>query len=93
MASLASWKRIDKTPQDVSNGDGYGTGLVVYVLRVAGGVLADDPAIRRGIGWIKSHQRQSGYWYTRSPKINDVLNTYAGTAYVVMALGVCGEMP
>ena len=45
MASLAPWKRIDKTPQDVSNGDGYGTGLVVYVLRVAGGVSADDPAM------------------------------------------------
>jgi len=93
MASLAPWQRIDKTPQDVANGDGYGTGLVVYVLRVAGGVPADDPAIRRGLDWIKTHQRQSGYWYTRSPKINDVLSTYAGSAYVVMALHACGEIP
>lgn len=93
MALLAPWKRIDNTPQDLTNGDGYGTGLVVYVLRVAGGVPADDPAIRRGIDWIKTHQRQSGYWYTRSPKINDVLSTYAGTAYVVTALHACGEMP
>jgi hypothetical protein len=38
MASLAPWKRIDKTPQDLANGDGYGTGLVLYVLRVAGGL-------------------------------------------------------
>lgn len=93
MASLAPWQRIDKTPQDVTNGDGYGTGLVVYVLRVAGGVPADDPAIRRAIDWIKTHQRQSGYWYTRSPKINDVLSTYAGSAYVVMALHASGEIP
>ncbi len=92
MASLAPWKRIDQTPQDVTNGDGYGTGLVVYVLRVAGGVPADDPAIRRAVDWIKTHQRQSGYWYTRSPKTNDVLTTYAGTAYVVMALHACGEI-
>jgi predicted amidohydrolase YtcJ len=46
-------------------------------------VPADDPAIRRAIDWIKTHQRQSGYWYTRSPKINDVLSTYAGSAYAV----------
>lgn len=93
MASLAPWTRIDKTPQDVTNGDGYGTGLVVYVLRLAGGVSADAPAIRKAIDWFKTHQRQSGYWYTRSPKINDVLSTYAGTAYVVMALHTCGEIP
>ena len=93
MASLAPWKRIDKTPQDVTNGDGYGTGLVVYVLRVAGGVPTDAPAIRKAIDWIKTHQRQSGYWYTRSPKINDELSTYVGTVYVISALSVCGEMP
>jgi squalene-hopene/tetraprenyl-beta-curcumene cyclase len=92
MASLAPWKRIDKTPQDLANGDGYGTGLVVYVLRVAGGVPTDAPAIRNAVEWINTHQRQSGYWYTRSPKINDVLSTYAGTAYVVMALHACGEI-
>ena len=45
------------------------------------------------IARIKTHQRQSGYGYTRSPKINDVLSTYAGSAYAVMALHACGEIP
>jgi hypothetical protein len=36
------------------------TGLVVYVLCVAGGVPAGDPAILRAIDWNKTHQRQSG---------------------------------
>jgi squalene-hopene/tetraprenyl-beta-curcumene cyclase len=92
MASLADWKRIDRTPQNVSDGDGYGTGLVVYVLRVAGGVPADDPRIQHALQWIRSHQRRSGYWYTRSPKINDELSTYVGTVYSLMALQACEQI-
>ena len=76
---------------DVTNGDGYGTGLVVYVLRIAGGVPADAPAIRKAVEWIKTHQRQTGYWYTRSPKINDQLSTYVGTVYVILALRMRGN--
>jgi squalene-hopene/tetraprenyl-beta-curcumene cyclase len=92
MASLADWKRIDKTPQNLTESDGYGTGFAVYALRLAGNIGASDPRIRRAVDWIKTHQRQSGYWYTRSPKINDALSTYVGTSYVVMAMHLCGEL-
>lgn len=50
-------------------------------------------AIHKAADWIKTHQRQTGYWYTRSPKINDELSTYVGTVYVIMALHACGEIP
>lgn len=93
MAGLADWKRIDRTAQNISDGDGYGTGLVVYVLRVAGGIPAEDARIQRAVQWMKTHQRQSGYWYTRSPKIDDELSTYVGTVYTVMALKECGQIP
>jgi squalene-hopene/tetraprenyl-beta-curcumene cyclase len=93
MASLADWKRIDKTPQNLTDSDGYGTGFAVYALRLAGDVRAADPRIRKAIAWIETHQRESGYWYTRSPKINDALSTYVGTSYVIMAMHLCGEIP
>jgi squalene-hopene/tetraprenyl-beta-curcumene cyclase len=95
MASLGNdaWKRKDRTPQDLATSDGYGTGLSVYVLHSAGRVPAADPRIRKAATWLKTHQRASGYWYTRSPKNSDELSTYVGTAYVVLALNACGDIP
>ena len=44
LASLGQWKRRDGKPNDPEGpSDGYGTGLVVYVLRQAG-IPAADPA-------------------------------------------------
>jgi len=91
MALLAPWKRIDKTPQDVTNGDGYGTGLVAYVLRVAGGVPSDDPALRRA-STDQDAPAAKRLLVHAVAKINDVLSTYAGSAYVVMALHASGEI-
>ena len=65
--------------------------MVAYVLRVAGGVPADDPAIRQAVQWIKTHQRQSGYWYTRSPKINDELSTSRNGLRDHGGLHACGR--
>ena len=90
LASLGRWDRRDGTPNDPEGaGDGYGTGLVVFVLRQAG-VPATDPALRRGVGWLMSHQRESGGWYTRSvnnDKFHFIAN--AGTAFAVLALHSC----
>jgi len=61
------------------------------VLREAG-VPAMDPAIQRGIAWLKTHQRASGRWFTRS--LNDDLDHYiadAGTCLAVMALKRCAS--
>jgi squalene-hopene/tetraprenyl-beta-curcumene cyclase len=93
MASLGNWKRSDGQPQDLISSDGYGTGFATYVLRSAAGIPAEDPRLRRAVIWMKTHQRASGRWFTRSPRKNDEFSTYAGTVYVVLALFSCGEIP
>jgi squalene-hopene/tetraprenyl-beta-curcumene cyclase len=93
LPSLGDWPRRDGTPNDHSGApsDGYATGLVVYVLRQTG-VPAEHAAIRRGIEWLKTNQRQSGRWFTRSVN-NDKYHfiAHAGTAYALMALQACAE--
>ena len=85
-ASLGNWKRADKLEQDLQTSDGYGTGFTLYVLRRAG-VKADEPAVKNGIAWLKSNQRESGRWFTRSlNRDNKHYLTHAGTAFAVMAL-------
>jgi squalene-hopene/tetraprenyl-beta-curcumene cyclase len=90
LPSLGDWKRRDGTPND-KNGpsDGYATGLVLYVLRQAGVPATADP-VQRGVTWLKTHQRASGRWFTRSlngDKLRSI--SHAGTAYAVMALKAC----
>jgi squalene-hopene/tetraprenyl-beta-curcumene cyclase len=92
LTSLGRFERRDGTanPEDAPS-DGYGTGFVVYVLRQSG-MAVDAGPIRRGIGWLKSHQRASGRWFTRSPTLDRIhYITHAGTGYALMALAVCGE--
>ena len=89
IAQLGNWEREDGSPQDTATSDGYGTGFAVYVLRRAG-VAADDPAIENGIAWLKSNQRASGRWFTRSlHSDSEHFITHAGTAFAVMALAEC----
>ncbi len=90
LPSLGSWKRRDGTPNDPQGpSDGYGTGLVVFVLRQTG-VPASDAAVKRGVEWLLSHQRTSGGWFTRSVNDDDfhyIAN--AGTAFATLALRAC----
>lgn len=94
LPSLGDYNRRDdaKTPNDPNApSDGYGTGFVTYVLMQAG-VKANDPAIASGVKWLKSNQRESGRWYTRSLN-NDKAHyiTNAGSAFCVLALAEAGE--
>jgi len=93
---LADWEeheRKDDEPQDTETGDGYATGLVVYVARQRG-VLASDPRLVRGISWLKKNQRESGRWFTPSPtKDSKHFISNAGTAFAALALKACGEVP
>lgn len=92
LASLGDWKGHDGRKNDINApSDGYGTGLVVYVLRQAG-VPAKDEAIERGVRWLRTNQRASGRWFTRSLN-NDHYHyiTHAGTAFAVLALTACPE--
>jgi squalene-hopene/tetraprenyl-beta-curcumene cyclase len=90
LPSLGDWKGNDGRPNDANApSDGYGTGLVVYVLRQAG-VAADDPAVAKGAAWLRSNQRVSGRWFTRSLN-NDRAHyiTHTGTAFALLALKAC----
>jgi squalene-hopene/tetraprenyl-beta-curcumene cyclase len=91
-ASLGDFPRGDDKPQETDVSDGYGTGFAVYVLRKAG-MSADDSRIRRGVAWLKTHQRESGRWFARSLfKDNKHYLTHNATAFAVMALAECGEI-
>jgi len=81
-----TWKGSRVNDPAGSPSDGYATGLVLYGLSRAG-VKADEPAAAKGIEWLRTHQRESGRWFTAS--YNDSKHHYitnAGTAYAVLAL-------
>ncbi len=73
--------------------DGYVTGFVIFVARQAG-VPASDERLRQGVGWLKTHQRASGGWFTPSQAWHsENLIANAGSCYAVLALYACGEIP
>ena len=87
-----NWERSDDKEQNLKTSDGYGTGFAVYVLRKSG-IPAEEPRIQKGITWLKTHQRASGRWFTRSLwKDQKHYLTHAGTAYAILALAACGEI-
>ena len=90
MPSLGDWKRRDGRANDKqAPSDGYATGLILYVLRQAGLPATEEP-IRQGVQWLKTNQRASGRWLTRSLNADRAhYITNAGTAFAVMALQVC----
>lgn len=91
LAALGKWKRADGQKQDTVNSDGYGTAFVVYVLRQAG-IPASDARLKRGIAWLKSNQRASGRWFTRSlNRDGKHYISHAGTAMAVMAIMACED--
>lgn len=93
---LTDWKglaRSDGEPLDTKTSDGYGTGFVIVVARELG-IPANAPRLRRGIDWLRKNQRESGKWFTRSPvKECGNLISNVGSAYCVLALQSCGELP
>lgn len=93
---LTDWhglERDDGQALDTTTSDGYGTGFVIVVARELG-LAANDPRLRRGIEWLRTHQRVSGKWFTRSP-VNDAGNLISntGSAFAILALQACGELP
>jgi len=92
MPGLGNWQRVDDVPLDPNTSDGYGTGFALYVLRNGGKISADDPRLQKGVLWLKSHQRISGCWFTRSPHKNNELCSYVGSAYAILGLDACGAI-
>jgi len=78
--------------QEGTPSDGHQTGLAIMLLRESG-VPTDHPAVQRGIKWIKTNQRESGRWWTRSLNGDgQQYITYSGTFYPLRALQLCGEL-
>ena len=93
---LSDWeefKRKDKKPHDANTSDAYSTGLAIVVAREMG-IPATDERLKKGISWLKTNQRESGKWFTRSPsKDSRHYFTNFGCAFAVLALQSCGELP
>jgi squalene-hopene/tetraprenyl-beta-curcumene cyclase len=87
---LSTWKRRDSTPLPAVS-DGYGTGLVTFVLEQAG---APKDRLQRGLTWLKQNQdKETGLWPATSlNKQRDPASdagrfmSDAATAFAVMAL-------
>ncbi|MEI6873487.1 MAG: prenyltransferase/squalene oxidase repeat-containing protein [Verrucomicrobiota bacterium] len=91
MPDMAPWQRKDKKLLDPTSTDGYATGLSAYAI-VRGGVLPTEPRLQKAIAWIKTHQRESGGWFTQSPFARDKLASNTGTSFAIQALAACGEI-
>ena len=62
---------------------------MTYVLRQTG-LAVSDPVIARAVNWLKTNQRESGRWFTRSiNKDGYHFITHTGTVYAAMALKAC----
>jgi squalene-hopene/tetraprenyl-beta-curcumene cyclase len=87
MASLAgpSWKRNGGEGQTTTS-EAYPTAFVTYVLLKTG--LATQKSITdEGLLWLQKHQRQTGDWYTRSPRRDRKhYISRAATAFALMAI-------
>jgi len=89
---LSTWKRRDSTALP-SVSDGYGTGLVAYVLSQAG-VPRTSAQLKKGLAWLAQNQdKDTGLWPATSlNKQRDPASdagkfmSDAATAYAVMAL-------
>lgn len=83
----------DRVYQSSLASDGYATGFVIFVARKAN-LPASDPRLQRGLAWLKANQRESGRWFTPSQAWHTQHRiSNAGTAYAVLALDACGEIP
>ncbi len=90
-SAFLPWKRADKKEQELEVSDAYGTGYVIHLARL-GNIPASDARLSKGIAWLKSNQRESGRWFTRS--LNEDgrhFLSHAATSFALLALHACGE--
>lgn len=91
MADLGGgdWLREDGTAQD-NHSDAYATAFVAHVL-IEYGMARSTAPIARAIDWLKSQQRASGRWFTRSPRRDR--SHFISHAATNFALVVLAEVP
>jgi squalene-hopene/tetraprenyl-beta-curcumene cyclase len=70
------------------NGDGYGTGFVMYVL-LQSGVPESNLQIQKGLEWLRNNQQADGKWFTNSLR-NKISTsnflTHTGTTFALKVL-------
>ena len=98
--SDGGWRLIDlgagkwKRPEDVDDklpSDAYATAFSIFVLRQIK-LSADHPRLKRGLQWLRSNQRESGRWFTRSPRRDGKhYISHAATMFAILAFHSCGE--
>lgn len=80
-----NWKRSDGKSQS-TDPDAYATAFAAHVL-VKSGVEHGDPRLMKARRWLRTQQRASGRWYTRSPhKDNRHYISNAATSFALLAL-------
>jgi squalene-hopene/tetraprenyl-beta-curcumene cyclase len=91
LSSLVDCRRQDGTPQETVP-DGYATGLALHALQLAG-VGRDQPALARGLAWLRANQQSDGRWVAsslnkrRDPKTHvGKFMSDAATAFAILAL-------
>lgn len=70
------------------NGDGYGTGFVMFALLQAG-LPSNHPQLQAGLNWLQSNQQADGKWYTRSLRSEVGTSnflTHTGTTFSLKAI-------
>lgn len=70
------------------NGDGYGTGFVMYALLQAG-VPKSNAQIQRGLEWLRNNQQADGKWFTNSLRNEEWTSnflTHTGTTFALKVL-------
>jgi squalene-hopene/tetraprenyl-beta-curcumene cyclase len=73
--------------------DGHMTGLALVVLAESG-LPKTDKRVQAGLDWLKTHQRASGRWWTRSLNTDKFhFITFSGTAYPLLALSLYNAWP
>ena len=84
----SQWKRPDDSPEALPT-DAYSTAFSVFSLRNSG-LPAEHPAIQKGLHWLRKQQRQSGRWFTRSPRRDGYhLISHAATHFALLAFHSC----
>ena len=96
------WRLVDvgagnwKRPEDIAEklpSDAYATAFSIFVLRQAE-IPVDHPQLQRGLQWLRSSQRESGRWFSRSPRRDGKhYISHAATMFAVLAFNSCGESP
>ncbi len=86
------WKRSDGKQQSTET-DPYATAFATHVLSQSG-VASSDPRLTKARQWLRSQQRVSGRWFTRSPhRDNKHYISNAATSFALLALRPQEHLP